>query len=214
MKDSIVERRLRYIERQQKLGHGVNVRFEGLSPQGSGPLNRHGLPSIPIDQHVVHNWPVLDLGDIPNIPLPEWRLEISGLVENPVTLTWDAFMELPQTDDVSDFHCVTSWSRLGNHWRGVRFSALAELAVPLANATWVVCTGYDRDGDSGEWYTTNLPLARAVALALTGPGRFSIDALLGLGSLWTPPVVAGLLAAGVAGGILNLSLRRRPVVAS
>src|SRR5438876_5540718 len=54
----------------------------------------------------------------------------------------------------------------------------------------------------------------AVALALTGPGRFSIDALLGLGSLWTPPVVAGLLAAGVAGGILNLSLRRRPVVAS
>ena len=163
MKDSIVERRLRYIERQQKLGHGVNVRFEGLSPQGSGPLNRHGLPSIPIDQHVVHNWPVLDLGDIPNIPLPEWRLEISGLVENPVTLTWDAFMELPQTDDVSDFHCVTSWSRLGNHWRGVRFSALAELAVPLANATWVVCTGYDRDGDSGEWYTTNLPLARAVA---------------------------------------------------
>jgi hypothetical protein len=30
--NSIVERRLRYIERQQKLGHGVNVKFEGLSP--------------------------------------------------------------------------------------------------------------------------------------------------------------------------------------
>ena len=47
MKDSIVERRLRYIERQKQLGHGVNVRLEGLKPEGSGPLNRHGLPSIP-----------------------------------------------------------------------------------------------------------------------------------------------------------------------
>jgi DMSO/TMAO reductase YedYZ molybdopterin-dependent catalytic subunit len=163
MNDSLVERRLRYIARQQKLGHGVNVRFEGLSPQGSGPANRHGLPSVPVDQHVVHNWPVLDLGDVPDIPLAEWRLEIAGLVENPVTLTWDAFMELPRTDDVSDFHCVTSWSRLDNHWSGVGFKALAELAVPRENAAWVLCTGYDRDGDSGEPYTTNLPLERAVA---------------------------------------------------
>ena len=163
MNDSIVERRLRYIERQRKLGHGVDVQFEGLSPQGSGAANRHGLPSVPIDQHVVHNWPVLDLGEIPDIPLADWRLEIAGLVENPVTLTWDAFMDLPQTDDVSDFHCVTSWSRLDNHWRGVRFRTLAELAVPRESAAWVLCSGYDRDGDSGEPYTTNLPLARAVA---------------------------------------------------
>ena len=162
-KDSIVTRRLRYIDRQQRLGHGVNVRFEGLPPQGSGPANRHGLPSLPIDQHVVHNWPVLDLGDIPDIPLTEWRLEIAGLVENPLTLTWDAFMELLQIDDVSDFHCVTSWSRLDNHWSGVRFKTLAELAVPHESAAWVLCTGYDRDGDSGESYTTNLPLARAIA---------------------------------------------------
>ena len=161
-KDSIVERRLRYIERQRRLGHGVNVRFEGLKPEGSGPPNRRGLPSIPIDQHVVHNWPVLDLGDIPNIPLSEWQLEVTGLVENPITLMWDDFMKLPQVEDVSDFHCVTTWSRLGNRWAGVKFSTIAEQAVPKENAAWVLCTGYDRDGDSGESYTANLPLARAV----------------------------------------------------
>src|SRR6185503_16923100 len=94
--DSIVARRLRFIERQQKLGHGVNVRFEGLAPAGSGPANRHGLPSVPVDQRVVTNWPVLDLGDVPNISLSEWRLELGGLVENPVTLTWEAFLALPQ----------------------------------------------------------------------------------------------------------------------
>ena len=52
----------------------------------------------------------------------------------------------------------------------------------------------------------------AIALALSGFGRFSLDAVLGLGSLWTPAVVAGALAAGVAGGIANLSLRRRTEV--
>lgn len=162
MSDSIVERRLRYIERQKKLGHGVNVRFEGLEPEGSGPPNRHGLPSVPVGQHVVENWPVLDLGDVPNVSLAEWRLEVSGLVESPVTLTWDELMTLPQVEDVSDFHCVTSWSRLGNHWVGVKFKSIAELVVPREGAAWVVCTGYDRDGLSGENYTTNLPLARAV----------------------------------------------------
>ncbi len=161
--DSIVARRLRYIERQQKLGHGVNVDFDGLTPQGSGPANRHGLPSVPIDQRAVPNWPVLDLGDIPDVPLSEWRLEVAGLVHNPLTLTWDAFLNLPQVEDTSDFHCVTSWSRLDNHWRGVRFRTLAELAVPHDDAAWVLCTGYDRDPSSGEAYTTNLPLDRAVA---------------------------------------------------
>ncbi len=161
-KESIVERRMRYIERQRELGHGVNVRFERLKPQGYGPPNRHGLPSVPTGQRPVTNWPVLDLGDVPEISLADWRLEVGGLVENPITFTWDDFMALPQVEDTSDFHCVTTWSRLDNHWKGVRFNTIAEHVVPRENAMWVLCTGYDRDAGSGENYTTNLPLARAV----------------------------------------------------
>jgi DMSO/TMAO reductase YedYZ molybdopterin-dependent catalytic subunit len=41
---------------------------------------------------------------------------VGGLVENPVTLTWKDFLALPQAEDVSDFHCVTTWSRFDNHW--------------------------------------------------------------------------------------------------
>ena len=158
----LVERRLRYIERQRQLGKGVNVRFEGLKPTGSGPANRHGLPSVPIEQRLVENWPVLSLNESPDISLDAWRLEIGGLVANPFTLTWMEFMALPQVDDTSDFHCVTTWSRLNNHWKGVRFKTIAELAVPNESAAWVLCTGYDNDITSGEPYTTNLPLARAV----------------------------------------------------
>lgn len=61
-----------------------------------------------------------------------------------------------------------------------------------------------------------LPLlysAAAVALAFTGPGRFSVDALLGLTRFWTPAVVASVLVIGIAGGVVNLAIRRTPVTA-
>lgn len=57
-----------------------------------------------------------------------------------------------------------------------------------------------------------LPLlfgAAAVALALTGPGLVSLDALLGLQTLWSPGFAAAALAAGVIGGVGNLMARRR-----
>ena len=52
-------------------------------------------------------------------------------------------MALPPAEDVSDFHCVTTWSRLDNHWKGVTFRTIAELAVPKDEAKHVLCTGYD-----------------------------------------------------------------------
>src|SRR5216683_3147897 len=67
---------------------------------------------------------------------------------------------------------------------------------------------------NGLFATTNgieVPLlygAAAAALALTGPGRFSLDAVLGLESLWTPSLAWGALALGAAGGVANLVLRR------
>ncbi len=48
----------------------------------------------------------------------------------------------------------------------------------------------------------------AVALALAGPGLYSVDALLGIESLWTPAVAWGVLAVGIVGGFANLLLRR------
>jgi putative oxidoreductase len=48
----------------------------------------------------------------------------------------------------------------------------------------------------------------AVALALTGPGAYSLDALLGITTLGTPALVLAVLAAGIVGGIGNLVLRR------
>jgi DMSO/TMAO reductase YedYZ molybdopterin-dependent catalytic subunit len=162
-KTDLVARRQRYIQRQIALDKSaVDVQFTGKRPQGAGPANRHGMPRLPVGQHEVKNWPVLDLGEQPDVSTSDWKLEVGGLVENPFTLTWDQFLALPQVDDESDFHCVTTWSRYDNHWRGVRFRTIAELAVPRDSVRHVLCTGYDFMPGSFIPYTTNLPLARAV----------------------------------------------------
>jgi DMSO/TMAO reductase YedYZ molybdopterin-dependent catalytic subunit len=119
--------------------------------QGSGSANRHGMPRIPIGQHEVPNWPVLDLGVQPDIPLKDWSIEIKGDVEHPFRLSWKEFLALPQAKDTSDFHCVTTWSRMDNQWKGVAFKTIAEKAKPKPAARFVYMTGYDG-------YSTNLRL--------------------------------------------------------
>jgi putative oxidoreductase len=48
----------------------------------------------------------------------------------------------------------------------------------------------------------------AAALALTGSGVYSLDAILGFASLWTPVVEVLAVVLGLAGGVANLMLRR------
>ena len=126
-------------------------------PLGSGPPNRHGMPKIPPGQTPTApgKWRVLDLGVNPIIPLHHWALVVDGACRNPLRLGWEEFSALEQVDDVSDFHCVTGWSRLDVSWRGVRLSTLAALADLEDDAEVVLC--HAKDG-----YTTNLPLAEAL----------------------------------------------------
>ena len=43
---------------------------------------------LPPGQHLTTGFPVLDLGIKPEVPLDKWQLEIGGLVENPISLSW------------------------------------------------------------------------------------------------------------------------------
>ena len=106
---------------------------------------------LPPGQHLVNNWPVLDLGQKPEIPLSEWRLAVGGFVANPIEWTWQDFLAQPQTRLVTDFHCVTTWSTFDNEWDGVTFRHLMSVVRPLSSAKFVLFSSYDD-------YTTNLPL--------------------------------------------------------
>ena len=75
----------------------------------TGKTARPEAQRLPPGQRVVKTWPVLDLGAQPRIDLKLWRLTIDGMVENPVTLDWQKLQDLPQSDAISDIHCVTAW---------------------------------------------------------------------------------------------------------
>lgn len=106
---------------------------------------------LPPGQRQVHNFPVLDLGVKPAVAPEKWQLKIHGHVDNPLLLDWPQFMALPQFTDVSDFHCVTTWSQFDMTFTGVAFLTLAELVRPRASATHVFFKSYDG-------YSTNNPL--------------------------------------------------------
>jgi DMSO/TMAO reductase YedYZ molybdopterin-dependent catalytic subunit len=74
-------------------------------------------------------------GEMPIFDPRTWRLEIDGLVDTPVSLSYDELRALPHAHQVSDFHCVTGWSVPNVRWSGVRFRELLALARPLPSAT-------------------------------------------------------------------------------
>ncbi|CAN5152670.1 sulfite oxidase-like oxidoreductase [soil metagenome] len=124
-------------------------------PLGSGSLNRHGMPQLPVDQVSTKKWPVLDLGAQPQVALERWKLVIDGACTRPLALDWKAFKALDQTDDISDFHCVTKWSRFAVPWRGVRVADVIAAVEPHDEARFVMFHGYDG-------YTHNVPLSAAI----------------------------------------------------
>jgi DMSO/TMAO reductase YedYZ molybdopterin-dependent catalytic subunit len=115
----------------------------------TGRVARPESERLPPGQHLVRDWPVLDLGNQPNIALDHWRLDIGGAVENPVSWDWAALMAQPQSKEVSDIHCVTTWSRYDNTWEGVATRDVLAAVMPKEDAHFVLLTSYDG-------YTTNI----------------------------------------------------------
>jgi putative oxidoreductase len=72
------------------------------------------------------------------------------------------------------------------HWRNGLFATSNGIELPLLYGT------------------------AAVRFALAGPGRYSLDSLLGTHIEWTPALIWAALAVGLVGGIANLALRREP----
>ncbi len=138
----------RYIEAKQKWAEKQKARGVTARPTASGER-------LPPGQKLTAGFPVLDLGVQPDIPLSEWRLKIDGLVENPTELTWEAFHALPQVEDVSDFHCVTTWSKYDCRWRGLAFTTLYEHVQPKPEARFVYFTSFDG-------YSTNVPVEKCL----------------------------------------------------
>jgi DMSO/TMAO reductase YedYZ molybdopterin-dependent catalytic subunit len=126
--------------------HFFNRGFRGRRPE-LGTSQR-----VPPGQYVVRDWPVLSAGPTPHTPLDQWTFTIEGLVQAPLSWTWEQFLGLPMQDFTTDIHCVTKWTKLDTRWTGVSLDTLLGSVQLDPRAAYVVAFS-----DGG--YTTNLPLA-------------------------------------------------------
>jgi DMSO/TMAO reductase YedYZ molybdopterin-dependent catalytic subunit len=107
---------------------------------------------LPPGQSLTLKWPVLHYGSVPRFDPATWDFRLWGAVEAPVRLSWTEMQRLPRVRTVSDFHCVTRWSRFDNAWEGIAFQEMIKLAKPKAEARYVLV-------HAEQGFTANVPLA-------------------------------------------------------
>jgi DMSO/TMAO reductase YedYZ molybdopterin-dependent catalytic subunit len=106
---------------------------------------------LPPGQYFTERFPVLHVGDVPNIAREQWTLRLFGEVASERTIDFDELAALPNVDVEVDIHCVTKWSKFDTRWHGVRFRDVMALVEVAASVTHVV--------EHAEYgYTTNVPL--------------------------------------------------------
>ena len=122
---------------------------------GKPPLSDELAERVPPGQSVVDKFPVLSYGPTPRFNPRQWDFRVFGMVEEQLRFSYEEFRALPPSRQRSDFHCVTTWSKLDNLWEGVRVVDLMTRVRRKPEARYVIV---HCDGD----YTTNLPLEEFV----------------------------------------------------
>ena len=106
---------------------------------------------LPPGQYFTEKWPVLHAGEVPDVDIAMWTLELSGEVEQPVTLSFEELAALPATEVTTGIHCVTRWSRFDAHFKGVHWRELAKLCRPKPSARFAIA-------HAEHGFTANVPL--------------------------------------------------------
>ena len=111
----------------------------------------------------------------PTVDLDAYRLVVTGLVQNPITLNLNDIKALPSTTVIAFQECYgpptlpadTNRWRVGCvRWTGVRLSHLLSLAKPTASARFVWTDGLDKgtfQGVFSDRFRKDLPMSKALA---------------------------------------------------
>jgi DMSO/TMAO reductase YedYZ molybdopterin-dependent catalytic subunit len=84
------------------------------------------------------------------VNITNYRLEVTGLVQNPKNYTYDEVKNHQNYEKVVTLHCVEGWD-VTILWQGVLVSDLLKEANPLPTGNVVIFYAYDN-------YTTSFPL--------------------------------------------------------
>jgi DMSO/TMAO reductase YedYZ molybdopterin-dependent catalytic subunit len=99
-----------------------------------------GVPAdrIPPGQYLPRGWPALHYGPVPKFKPESWDFRVFGAVDRDTRWDWGSFGELPMSELMGDFHCVTKFTVLDNEWHGLACKTLMSLVPPLPTATHVM----------------------------------------------------------------------------
>jgi DMSO/TMAO reductase YedYZ molybdopterin-dependent catalytic subunit len=86
---------------------------------------------------------------------PAWRLEVSGLVTQPLTLSLDNVRRLPQRTQVTRHDCVEGWSAIGE-WTGPQLSTILRGARLRPEARFIVFRCADTLGGAPYYESVDL----------------------------------------------------------
>ena len=92
--------------------------------------------------------------NVPEIDVPNYRLEVSGKVAKPASWTLEQLQRLPQDDQITRLICIEGWSAIG-HWRGVPLRTLLQRVGADTQARYVGFRCDDR-------YYSSLDMATAL----------------------------------------------------
>jgi len=153
----------------QGLGGGSKVPvaqlLKGYQPKVTPPIPNYGTiqpvqflsPEItPNDQYYIVSKNFTD----PTVTTNEWSLKVTGLVENPYTLSYAELLALPMQQQYESMECISNTvggSYMSNAlWQGVRLDTFLQKAGGVkTGATKVVLHAYDD-------YTDSIHLSKAL----------------------------------------------------
>jgi DMSO/TMAO reductase YedYZ molybdopterin-dependent catalytic subunit/thiosulfate reductase cytochrome b subunit len=84
----------------------------------------------------------------------DYSLRIEGLVEKPVSLSYDELRALPKHENITQHYCIQGWSGVAK-WGGAAMSDILDMVRPLPSARWVVFYSFAEGGEGpreGRYY--------------------------------------------------------------
>jgi DMSO/TMAO reductase YedYZ molybdopterin-dependent catalytic subunit len=80
-----------------------------------------------------------------------WRLEVSGLVNQPVRFSLAELRSMPSRTQITRHDCVEGWSAIGK-WKGVPLTEIIQRVQPTPEAKYVVFYCMDTDDNGANYY--------------------------------------------------------------
>lgn len=128
-----------------KGGDGLFPRIDGLALEVTPVSDFYEVSKNPFD---------------PQVDAVRWRLEVGGLVEKPLSLSYDEIRSLPAVEQYATLECIDNkvgGDLIGNAlWRGVRLREIIEMAGLKQGVIDIVLRASDD-------YSDSIPLDRAIA---------------------------------------------------